>query len=52
MHPAQTRDLIRLANQNLADADPEPWEEFFLYSHPVLGERIKMAKPRTHSNET
>jgi STE24 endopeptidase len=35
--------LTRLANQNLADADPEPWVEFLLYSHPALGKRIAMA---------
>jgi STE24 endopeptidase len=36
--------LVRLANQNLAEVDPEPWVEFLLYSHPALGKRIKMAK--------
>ncbi len=36
--------LVRLANQNLADADPEPWVEFLLYSHPALGKRIEMAR--------
>jgi len=36
--------LTRLANQNLADADPEPWVEFLLYSHPALSRRIAMAK--------
>jgi STE24 endopeptidase len=36
--------MTRLANQNLADADPEPWVEFLLYSHPALGKRIKMAE--------
>lgn len=36
--------LARLANQNLADADPEPWVEWLLYSHPALGKRIRMAK--------
>lgn len=35
--------LTRLANQNLADVEPEPWVEFFLHSHPALGKRIKMA---------
>jgi STE24 endopeptidase len=35
--------LARLANQNLAEADPEPWVEFLLYSHPALGKRIAMA---------
>jgi STE24 endopeptidase len=36
--------LTRLANQNLADADPEPWVEFLLHSHPALGKRIAMAE--------
>lgn len=36
--------LARLANQNLADADPEPWIEFLLYSHPALEKRISMAR--------
>jgi Zn-dependent protease with chaperone function len=36
--------MTRLANQNLADADPEPWVEFLLYSHPALGKRIQMAE--------
>jgi Zn-dependent protease with chaperone function len=36
--------LRRLANQNLADADPEPWVEWILYSHPALGKRITMAE--------
>ena len=36
--------MTRLANQNLADADPEPWVEFLLYSHPALSKRIAMAR--------
>jgi len=36
--------LTRLANQNLAEADPEPWVEKLLFSHPALSERIAMAK--------
>jgi STE24 endopeptidase len=39
--------LIRLANQNLADADPEPWVEILLYSHPALSKRIEMARNYT-----
>ena len=34
----------RLANQNLADADLEPWVERLLYSHPALGKRIRRAE--------
>ncbi len=37
--------FTRLANQNLADANPPAWEEFFLYSHPALSKRIAMAQP-------
>ena len=36
--------MTRLANQNLADADPEPWVEMLLYSHPALRKRIEMAQ--------
>ncbi len=36
--------MTRLANQNLAEVDPEPWVEFLLYSHPALSKRINMAK--------
>ena len=36
--------LTRLANQNLAEVEPEPWVEWLLYSHPALGKRIQMAK--------
>lgn len=36
--------MTRIANQNLAEVDPEPWVEFLLYSHPALGRRIEMAR--------
>jgi len=36
--------MTRLANQNLADADPEPWVEFILYSHPAISKRVAAAK--------
>ncbi len=36
--------LKRLANQNLADTEPEQWVEWLLYSHPALGKRIAMAE--------
>jgi Zn-dependent protease with chaperone function len=42
--PAFASALRRLANQNLADTDPEPWVEWLLYSHPALGKRIAMAE--------
>jgi STE24 endopeptidase len=41
--PAFASAFTRLANQNLADADPPAWEEFLLYSHPALSKRIAMA---------
>lgn len=36
--------MARLANQNLSEADPEPWVEFLLYSHPSLRKRIALAE--------
>jgi STE24 endopeptidase len=33
--------MVRLANQNLADVDPERWVELLLYSHPAIGKRIE-----------
>ena len=42
--------LMRLANQNLAEADPEPWVEFLLYAHPSLGKRIAFAEAASETN--
>jgi STE24 endopeptidase len=36
--------MTRLANQNLADADPEPWVEVLLHSHPSISRRVAMAE--------
>lgn len=36
--------MTRLANQNLADADPERWVVVLLYSHPPIRERVAMAQ--------
>jgi STE24 endopeptidase len=36
--------MTRLANQNLADADPERWVVVLLYSHPPIRERVAMAE--------
>jgi STE24 endopeptidase len=44
MGAAYASALTRLANQNLAEADPEPWVEVLLYSHPALNKRIEMAE--------
>jgi STE24 endopeptidase len=41
--PAFASAMTRLANQNLAEVDPEPWVEFLLHSHPALSKRIAMA---------
>lgn len=41
--------MTRLANQNLADIEPEPWVEFFLYSHPSISKRIQMAEKYSKS---
>jgi len=35
--------MTRLANQNLADADPEPWVVFWLHSHPPIRQRLAHA---------
>jgi STE24 endopeptidase len=42
--PAFASAFVRLANQNLGEADPEKWVVFMFYDHPPLGERIKMAE--------
>jgi STE24 endopeptidase len=36
--------MTRLANQNLADIDPEAWVVFLLHSHPPLRQRIERAQ--------
>jgi len=36
--------MTKLANQNLAEAEPEPWAEVLLYSHPAIGRRIQRAQ--------
>ncbi len=35
--------MVRLANQNLGEMDPEKWVVFMFYDHPPLRERIRMA---------
>jgi STE24 endopeptidase len=35
--------MTRLANQNLAEADPEPWVVLLLYSHPPIRDRLALA---------
>jgi STE24 endopeptidase len=36
--------MVRLANQNLADVEPERWVELLLHSHPAIGRRIQQAQ--------
>jgi STE24 endopeptidase len=36
--------MTRLANQNLADAEPPAWVEFLLHSHPSIHKRVIMAQ--------
>jgi STE24 endopeptidase len=36
--------MTRLANQNLAEADPERWVEVLLHSHPAIRRRVAMAE--------
>jgi len=43
---AFARAMARLANQNLAEADPPQWAVWLFYSHPPIGERIAMARNR------
>jgi STE24 endopeptidase len=43
--------MTRLANQNLADVDPEPWVVFLLHSHPPIHQRIAMAQAHMQQSE-
>lgn len=36
--------MTRLANQNLAEAEPPVWVEFLLHSHPSINKRVAKAK--------
>ncbi|HEX9068043.1 MAG TPA: M48 family metalloprotease [Ktedonobacterales bacterium] len=42
--PAFISAMHRLADQNLDDATPSPWVEFFLLDHPSTGRRIAYGK--------
>ncbi len=35
--------MLKLASQNLSDADPPAWVRFLFYSHPPVSERVRMA---------
>jgi STE24 endopeptidase len=41
---AFARAMVRLANQNLAEAEPPRWVVWLLYSHPPIGERVRAAE--------
>jgi STE24 endopeptidase len=41
--------MTRLANQNLAVADPPAWEELLFYSHPSYNKRV--AQAHSHKRE-
>lgn len=43
---AFARAMTRLANQNLAEADPPRWVVWLLYSHPPLCKRIAQAEAK------
>jgi len=36
--------MTRLANQNLAEADPAHWIEFLLHDHPSIRRRLDFAR--------
>ncbi len=45
--PAFISALRKLAAMNLADPEPHPLVEFFLYSHPAIAKRIKLVESVT-----
>jgi STE24 endopeptidase len=42
--PAFINAMTRLANQNLAEAEPPAWVEFLLHSHPSITKRVALAQ--------
>jgi STE24 endopeptidase len=42
--------MTRLANQNLAEAEPPAWVEFLLHSHPSIHKRVAMARQYAESH--
>ena len=44
--------MTRLANQNLAELNPNPLVEFFLYNHPSIGNRLAFARRYAQQTET
>jgi len=41
--------MVRLANQNLSDANPPRWVVWLLYSHPPIAERVRQAELTVYS---
>jgi len=41
--------MTRLADQNLAEAEPERWVEVLLHSHLAISRRVAMAQWRARS---
>jgi STE24 endopeptidase len=39
--------MLKLAGQNLSDADPPAWVRLLFYSHPPIGERIRVVDRRS-----
>ena len=44
--------MARLANQNLAEAEPSAIVEFLFYSHPPISKRLRHADIFAHSMRT
>jgi STE24 endopeptidase len=42
--PAFIGAMEKLANQNLAELEPEAWAEYLLYTHPPIGKRLRHAE--------
>jgi STE24 endopeptidase len=36
--------MLKLAGQNLAEADPPAWVRFLFHSHPAVAERVRLAE--------
>lgn len=49
--PAFISAMEKLANQNLAEVEPERWVELVLYSHPPIGKRIKQGESFAMTNK-
>ena len=37
--------MVKLAGQNLSEAEPPTWVRFLFYSHPPISERIRLIPP-------